>query len=195
MKNKIKYFSNSTELTLSGFFNEHIEETITNLRSILCLKNLTKLYIDSNHIHFEKILYLLHFAPHIEILKIYSIDFFIIDDRSIEESTLFQFVSNTNIVKNLTITQGCTFEQLKLVMKLFSQLQYINTDIYGDNFHSVIDLLLSKKNNKYSHPLFSLCFNTAWQDIFNDLKHLIESNKYFDDYSIMIINKILYLWW
>jgi hypothetical protein len=194
LTNCINYFPNTTALTLLHTFNGNIDQITSILNRIVPLIQLTKLFIDSGAFSCEKIIHLLRFIPNIDTLKIYSINYFATDSALIEKSEAFRLVSHRNLIRNLTVENRCTFEEMKLFVNLCPRLQHINLDIFWKDFESILELLLSKSNNK-TQNLFSLCLEHGTKTIVEKLKTLIESKGWIDQYSIELVRSKLYLWW
>ena len=71
------------------------------------LQNLTKLVRECDSYTFKKLIELLSLTPHINTLKIQSIILNQNDFVAIQTSETFRFVSNVNIIRNLTSKYIC----------------------------------------------------------------------------------------
>jgi hypothetical protein len=180
--------------SLSKTFNVPRYSIATNLNRIISLRQLTQLTIGCHRFPFQQIIELLYFTPNIRTLKLDSILLYGTDSGSIEHSDIFQIVSNTNIVTNLTIDKESSLEKIQLLVALFPRLEYLTINLYKKDLETIARFLLSKFNNNTRH-LFSLCVSTQCGDLMRKLIILIESDKLLDDYAIKLINRKLYLWW
>ncbi|CAF1210567.1 unnamed protein product [Adineta steineri] len=71
----------------------------------------------------------------------------------IAQSEHFQWISNTNIIKNLTIESVETLKELEFIIQLCPRLRYLPIDKVNENFIPILIFLLSKNN----HYLNSFC--------------------------------------
>jgi hypothetical protein len=187
-------FTNATELTLSGKFEVPRDPLVSNLNRIIPLKQLTKLTLECHRLPFEQLIELLHFTPTIHTLNLDSVLLYRMDSVAIQQNNLFQFVSNTNIVTNLTIDKEITLEKIQLLVALFPRLEYLTINLYKETLESIARFLLSKPND-YTRHLSSLCISKQLRVLIQNLRILIESEKLLHDYTLKIINRKLYLWW
>lgn len=116
------------------------------------------------------------------------------DCSSVEKSDLFQLVSSRNVIQTLTIESQCRFEQIKLALHLCPRLQHLNMNIHWRDFRTIFELLFHEKQ-KNSRHLFSICLHDASRQVIDELSDLNQSKRLFDDYSIKLIGRKLYIWW
>jgi hypothetical protein len=188
------HFTNANELTLSETFDVPRDSIVNNLNHIIPLRQLTKLTLACHRLPFKQVIELLHFTPNIHTLKLDSILLYRTDSLSIQKNDLFQIVSNTNTVINLTIEKEVTYEKVQLLVTLFPQLEYLTINLYKKDLESIARFLLSKSNNN-THYLSSLCISKKRPDLIKNLRLLLESEKLLNDYILKSINRKLYLWW
>ncbi|CAF1215159.1 unnamed protein product [Adineta steineri] len=110
IEQSIDKFPNATKLTFCDDFEVPRDFIILDLNHIFPLKKITKLSIDEcHHFSFEKLIKLLQFTSNVHILKLDSI---IILHRSnsnlIQQNSLTQLVSETNIITKITI-KNCIY--------------------------------------------------------------------------------------
>jgi len=194
MEQFVGCFPNATKLTLSKTFNVSRDSIATNLNRIISLRQLTQLTIGCHRFPFQQIIELLHFTPNIRTLKLDSILLYGTDSGSIEHCNIFQIVSNTNIVTNLTIDKESSLEKIQLLVALFPRLEYLTINLYKEDLESIARFLLSKFNDNTRH-LSTLCVSKQRSILIGILKNLLESEDLLDDYTIKLINRKLYLWW
>ena len=96
-----------------------------------------------------------------------------------QQNESFRLVSNTNMIKNVTIHEMCTLEKAKLLVNLCPRLEQLSIGIDRKNFQSVIRILLSKNNNN-AHHLFFLCLGMVPKLCIRQLKRLIKLEKLLD---------------
>jgi len=194
MKQFVDDFPNATELTLSETFDVPRNSISTDLNRIIPLKQLTKLTLECHRFPIVQIIELLHFTPNVHTLKLDSVLFYGTDSVSIQQNDIFQIVSNTNLVTNLTIDKECTLEKIQLLVVLFPRLEYLTINLYKEDLESIARFLLSKFNDNTRH-LSSLCVSKQRRDLMEKLRILLESENLLQDYTLKVINRKLYLWW
>jgi hypothetical protein len=187
----VGYFPNVTELTLLKSFVTLDNSVITSLNCIIPLKQLTQLSLDYHRLAIEEIVELLHVTPNIHTLKL---EFLPIDPINSESNELFQIVSTTNTVRNITIGRESTLENIQLLVTLFPRLEYLTVNLFKENLQSIARFLLSKSNDNTRY-LSLLCISKQRNDMMEELKSLLESENLLDDYTIKVINRKLHLWW
>lgn len=184
------YFPNATELT----FMYGIEKTIDNFNQILPLIQITKLHITCIDFKFDVVIDILKFIPNICTLTVDSVLFLKTECTTIENNEIFQLVSNTNVIQNFTIRNGCRFEQIKFFLKLFPRLQHINMNISWEEFKLFFNLSVLKISTNHN-CLHSICFENYPHNILEDMMSLIEPKDFIDKYSKKLIDNKCYLWW
>jgi len=182
------------ELTFEDSFSTNHTSVAIILNRIIPLKQLTKLVIKCHYFSFKKLIELLYFTPNIRVLVFESMPFYKNDFMSIEQSEKFRLVSNTNNIIDVTFTDKCTLEKLKLILALCPRLQYLTINTLVRDLESITRFLLDKTNQNTRH-LFSLCFSQAYNNWFEKLEALIKSETLLNDYILKLIDSKLYLWW
>jgi hypothetical protein len=189
------YFPNVIQLKLSSV-NLRQDALFVTLSHILPLQQLTGLLIDDPNFDFEKIVELLRCLPNLYTLILQRISSDGKDIVLIQQSEVYQLISNKNSIKSLIINFKCGFEETKLLVNLCSQLQRLTIDISSNNIESTLRFLLSKGNN--TCHLSSLCLKNVSENEIKTLKTLIESERLLDNYLVKVIETIpteVYLWW
>lgn len=160
------------------------------------MKQLTKLVIKCPHFSFQKLIKILCYTPNIHTLELKSIACYKRrnDYTSLQQSEYFQFVSNTNMIQNVTCDTPCHLEQIKLLVMLCSRLNSITINRRSSKVESIIRFLLDTTNANTQH-LHLLCFSSAWSNWHDRLNQLIESETLLSDYKIQEVGCDLYLWW
>jgi hypothetical protein len=166
----------------------------TILSRIIPLKQLTKLVIECHHFSFIKMIDLLSFTPNIHTLIFESMPFYRNDYISIEQSETFRFVSNTNMITDVTFKERCSLEKLRLLLALCPRLQYLTIQTFMKDLGPMTRFLLERTNQNTRH-LFSLCFLRAYNNWYEKLRTLINSETLLDDYMLKLLGAKLYLWW
>jgi hypothetical protein len=187
-------FPKATELTLYETFHVPRDSLVTSLSCIIPLRQLTKLVLDCHRFRFMQIIELLYCTPSVRTLKLDSILLYGMDCISFEQNEIFQKVSNTNIITNLTIDKKSTLDKIQLLTALFPQLVCLTINLRTDALVSIARFLLSKPNNNTRH-LSSLCVSKHRTDLKEKLRVVIDSENLLHDYIIKVTNKKLYLWW
>ncbi|CAF1506325.1 unnamed protein product [Rotaria sordida] len=193
--NSVNYFPNVTQLTIEHYFKTSSDNSISKiLNRLIPLKQLTKLIIKSYDFPFIVIVKLLHFTPKLTTLKF---DSFVLDEMNMklfEQSKLFEYVSNTNTIKNLEIRNDCLFKQIQLIVNLLPKLEYFKSGMNRKEIGNIIRFLITKPNNKIQN-LFFICISETPKICLREINLLIKLENLLNDYFIKYINRDLYLWW
>lgn len=187
-------FPNATKLTLSETFDVPRDSLVTHLSRIIPLEQLTHLILNCHRFHFEQIIEFLHSTPNIRTLLLDSVLLYGTNSISFEQDDIFQIVSNTNVITNLTIDKECTLDKIQLIVTLFPRLEYLTINLHKEDLESITRFLLSKFNDNTRH-LSSLCISKQRKVLIEQMKILLESEKLLDDYILKLTNRKLYLWW
>ncbi|CAF1415821.1 unnamed protein product [Adineta steineri] len=193
-KELISYFPNVTQLTLSETFHLPRNFISDNFHKIIPLKQLTKLNLHCLRFSFERIIDLLSLTSNVQILEFDSLLFNRKTSLSIEQSEMFQFVSKTNRIKQLTIKKEISFDKIKLCVHLFSRLESLTINLYEKDLKSIVRFILLESNKHIRH-LSSLYILKQEKRFLEKVKKLIDSEELLRDYQIKLINKKVYLWW
>jgi hypothetical protein len=194
--NCTNYFPNATEIIFERRFSINRTSIITNLNRILSLKQLTKLVIKCPHFSVQKLIKILCNTSNIHTLELKSMACYKkrSDYASIQQSEDFQFVSNTNTIRNVTCDAACNLEQIRLLVALCPRLNSLTMNRRTSNLESVVRFLLDRTNENTRH-LYLLCFSRVWNNWCDKLDQLIKSETLLNDYSLKQIDWNLYLWW
>ncbi|CAF4003842.1 unnamed protein product [Rotaria sp. Silwood1] len=190
----LNYFPNVTQITIKHYPRTPNGSIITSLDNMIRLKQLKKLTIQCHDFPFEELVKLLSFTLNLNTLKLKLLSMNEIDLKLIQQTENFQYVSKMNQIKHLDLFQLCEFNQIELIISLFSQLEYFKTGINYKEIRQIKRYLLSKINNKTEH-LFFLCVSGVPKICLKELNALIKSENLLNDYCIRFINRDLYLWW
>ncbi|CAF3838607.1 unnamed protein product [Rotaria sp. Silwood1] len=185
------YFSNADELTISD--DEYIpcDSITTILNRIVLLEKLQKIIINCKHFSFDTVVKILCSTPNCSKLILHSLLLNEIDGVSLKDNSLFQVISNKNKMKDLTVKSMCTFEEVKLFVKLCPRVQHLSIKVSQDDFISTIKCLLSKHNNDI-RDLLTLRIQTTGNIWFARILMLFK--------SLRLSSKIMgdhdyFLWW
>lgn len=137
---------------------------------------------------------MLYFISNLHTLKYDFISFNESNAKLIQKSDIFQYVSNTNKLKNLDLGDNCILEEIEMFVNLFPQLEYLKTGIIKREIKQIIRYLLSKNNQQTRHLSF-LCILEMPKIWLRKLNMLIKLENLLDSYFIKFINRDLYLWW
>ncbi|CAF1244249.1 unnamed protein product [Rotaria sp. Silwood1] len=193
--NCVNYFSNATELTIQYRPQICDDALVTNVDRIIPLEQLTKLVLHVRNFSFDEFIKLLCLTPNLHTLKFFVLSLDKTSSKLIQKSRTFQYVSKANKITNLELLNWCTtLEEIKLIFKLFLQIEYLKISIDKKEIEQIIRFLFSKPNNKIYH-LFSICISRLPKRCLKELKTLIESENLLDDYFIKFAHHDLYLWW
>ncbi|CAF1353483.1 unnamed protein product [Rotaria sordida] len=189
-------FSNVNQLTIH-YYAETLDEDsfITNLKSMIPLKQLTKLVIKSCPFPLEEFIKLLCLTPNLYTLQFNTYSLQEIDSNFTKYNTLLQDILKKNKIENLVLTGNCSLNQIRFIIYVFSKLKYLN--IQRDSIteiSSIIQYLLSKTHNQAQH-LFYLCISYFPEVCLKETKDLIKLDNLLDNYSIEYISQRLHLWW
>ncbi|CAF0851843.1 unnamed protein product [Adineta steineri] len=186
-------FSNATELTLENVSSKRSQILLTTLKQMISLQNLTQLKITSHEYSFEKLIELLLLTPNIITLNIYRILLDEIEFIDIQNTENFQLVSNTNIIKNLTIIDIKEVKEVKLLFILCPRLQHFA--IHRQQRHAAaIVRFLSSRFNDIAQYLVSLSFSINNTRCVETLNELIQTKQCLHDYFMKVENRHVYLW-
>lgn len=149
------YFPNANELTISGDTYMPRESVATDLSRTVPLENLNKINITCEQFSFNTIMKLLCFTPNCSKL---ILDFIPLDTALLQGAETFQLASNINKITVLTVTWICSFEKVKLLVKLCPQLQHLTISV-AEEFISIVQFLIPQVDNDSRH-LLSLSIHT-----------------------------------
>ncbi|CAF4429501.1 unnamed protein product, partial [Adineta steineri] len=117
-----------------------------------------------------------------------------INPVTIQQNEIFQLVSKTNVVKNLTLKYQHSVEKVDLLFALCPRLQYLALhDDCAPFLIPLIKLILPKTNNNNRH-LSSLCISKETDGTEETLKMVIKNDKLIDDYMVECIDNKVYVW-
>lgn len=188
------YFPNATQLTLLNGFSTKRSSVVTILDRIIPLKQLTKLSIECHHFSFDKMIDLLYSTPNLHSLTFVSMPFYKCDSTSIEKSEIFRLVSSTNHIRDMTFTEKCTLEKLKVLLMLCRRIQNLTISTLLNDFEVITRYLLDGSNPNTRH-LSLLCFSRSSIGCFEKIDALIKSERLLEDYTLKSVGSKLYLWW
>ncbi|CAF0758389.1 unnamed protein product [Adineta steineri] len=195
IKQSINKFPNATELTFCEDFDVPRDFIIVGLDHVFPLKKITKLSIECHHFSFEQLIKLLQFTSNVHILKLDSIVILHRNNANlIQQNSLTQLVSETNIITKITISKEITLEKIQLLTIVFRRMEKLTINLFKQDLKRIAHFLLSKPNDNTRY-LSSLCISKQINDLMIILKNLIKSKKLFRDYILKVINRKLYLWW
>ncbi|CAF4536731.1 unnamed protein product [Rotaria socialis] len=193
-KSCVNYFPNATQLSIKRYFETLDDSISTSLSRIVPLQQLTKLVIECYNFPWEEIVKLLCFTPNLDALKLDFIKFNENNINLMTKSKTYQYVSNTNKIKNLDVRHACSYERMRLIINLFPKLEYLKTGVNRKEIVQIVRFLLSKSNNE-TQNLFFLCISEIPKICLKELNFLIKLENLLGDYFITFINRDLYLWW
>ncbi|CAF1320859.1 unnamed protein product [Adineta steineri] len=191
------YFPNTTKLSFTHYSAPTGNFIDNSLPYIISLKQLTEIVVEDVPISFMELVKLLSVAVNLHRLEFDSISNNELNPVAIQQNVIFQLVSKTNVVKDLTlVNDDCSLEKAELLFALCPRLQHF--ELY-DNctpfIISLMKLILSKTNNNNRH-LSSLCFFIKKTDETEEnLKMAIKHDELLDDYMVGCVDKKLYIWW
>ncbi len=188
------YFQNATKLTLSDSFRESRVWLGVILKRIIPVKQLTTLIIDDDNFCFEQLIRLLNSTSNIHTLTVNCQSVTETNSISIQQSEMFRLVSNTNTIRNVTIREKYSSENIKLFVALCPQMEHLTIDIYIHDLESSVKFILSKSKTNIQH-LCLLCTKNTTKSMVGTLKTLIESEELLDNYLVKLIGSELYFWW
>ncbi|CAF4682709.1 unnamed protein product [Rotaria sp. Silwood2] len=191
--NRENYFPNVTQLTIKCYIKTFDESFKMTLNHMIPLTQLTTLVIEL-YSSFEDIVKLLSFTPYLYTLKLRSLSLNEINLNLITQSEIFQYVSNTNKIKNLDVDDCHSLDNVQLIVNLLPQLEYLKTRVNRKEIKELIRFLLSKSNMKTRH-LFLLCISDVPMSYPKELKTLIKLENLLHDYCMKYLNRDLYIWW
>ncbi|CAF4371228.1 unnamed protein product, partial [Adineta steineri] len=156
---------------------------------------LTEIVVEASPIYFMQFVKLLSVAVNLHTLKFDYVSIDEMNPRTIQEDAIFQLVSKTNVVRNLTLTYDGSLEIVELFFALCPRLQHLEVHYhFTDILRSLMGLILSKTNNN-NHHLSSLCFMDETDETEENMKMVIKNDKLLDDYIVECIDKKVYIWW
>ncbi|CAF4045351.1 unnamed protein product [Adineta steineri] len=191
------YFPNTTKLSFTHYSAPTGNFIDNSLPYIISLEQLTEIVVEDVSISFMELVKLLSVAVNLHRLEFDSISNNELNPVAIQQNVIFQLVSKTNVVKDLTlVNDDCSLEKAELLFALCPRLQHF--ELY-DNctpfIISLMKLILSKTNNNNRH-LSSLCFFIKKTDETEEnLKMAIKHDELLDDYMVGCVDKKLYIWW
>jgi hypothetical protein len=191
MKNCENPFSNVTNLTFDHNFDTPYCSFTTDLSRIIPLVQIKTLVIQCCSIWFTRILEILRLTPHLHTLKYPSMSISDADCISIQQTENFQFISNTNNIKSLSINGQCSLENIKCLVTLCPKMETMKVAMDRKKMQLCLQFLLQK--NKCE--IFSLCISGVPKLCMKEVKKIIKSEKFLNNYLIQYIPRDLYLWY
>ncbi|CAF1390135.1 unnamed protein product [Adineta steineri] len=189
------YFPNTTKLSFTDGWTPKDNFIDSILPRIISLKQLTEIVVEDVPIYFMDLVKLLSVAVNLHTLKFDYISIDEINPVTIQQDVIFQLVSKTNVVKDLTLKCRSSLEIVELLFALCPRLQNLELHYnFTDLLRSLMRLILSKTSNNNRH-LSSLCFIVETNETEENLKMVIKNDKLLDDYMLKCIDKKVYIWW
>lgn len=142
-----------------------------------------------------KLIQLLYHAPHVRTLIFDLLPLYEINDQSIQENEMFQFVSQTNIITDVTFRTLCRLDKLRVLMAFFNRMEHLTISIYAKDLKSIVGYLFNKIKDNPSSQLHALCLNGAYKIWLRRVSTLIHSEQLLKNYVLKMVNHDLYLWW
>lgn len=192
--NSVNYFPNTTELTLTNTYAAFEDSLPQTLNCIVPLKNLTKLIIQCYYFPLEQIINLIRYTSNLHTLKFNLLCAKKIKTKVIQQSPIFQYVSNTNKIKYLDLHDDCPLERIQLIVKLFPKLEYMKIGMKKKETNEIVRFILSN-NTIQTGYLTVLCLSRAPKRCLKEINMLIKLENLVGDYCIKFVNRDLYLWW
>ncbi|CAF4039038.1 unnamed protein product [Adineta steineri] len=154
--NSTNYFPNVTQLTCKENLYEETNYISSNiLNRIFPLEQITELNIYLCDSYFKDLIQLIISLPNIHKLCLCGRKF------QNDFDLLQQVDTFHNKIKDVTISIQCTFENMKLLVNLFPQLQHLTISMLKGCFVEILQYLLSKNNEKTPY------LNSIWLTGFN----------------------------
>ena len=187
------YFANVTQLTIANAPNTLDESFLIPLNRLIPLKQLTHLTIEYNWLAVENIVRLIHSAPNLHTLKM---DSYISEKelQSLEQSTVFQDVLTKNRVRYIYCSDLCLLTEIKVLMKLFPRMEYLDVSISRKEINQIITHLF-RKNFRSLHRLVSLCLTEVPKVCLQEVDQLLKWENLLENYCLKHLNGDLYIWW
>lgn len=194
MKRFHSRFINANELTLTEDFDASHSSILDNFHRIIPLRQLTHLNLQCRHLSFEHLIELLYWTPHIHTLELPFTPMFSKNCTFMQENSLLQLVSDTNVVTSLTIATEITLKELQYLGALFPRLESLTMKFHQGILEPIMSFLLSKTNKK-THRLSSLCILRPARVLMTTICNRIELERSLQYYSVKQMNQKLYIWW
>ncbi len=188
------YFRNATKLTLSDSFGASRLWLGVILKRIIPLKQLTTLIIDNENFCFEQLINLLSSTSNVHTLTFNCQSIKETNSKLLQQTETFRLLSETNKIRNVTIRERYSIENIKLLVTLCPRMQYLIIDVRLHDPESPVQYILSKSKTNV-RDLCLLCTKHTSKSTIATLKTLIESEELLDNYLMKLINNDLYLWW
>jgi len=140
---------------------------------------------------FTRLIEMLHCTSNLQTLELPLTSVIDTEYASMEKNESYKSLSNINNIKYVCIKDMCDLEQVKIIVNLCPQLEHFTTGIVRKDLEALLRFLLSNNISQ----LFFLCIRTVPKLCIRQVKKLIKSEKFFNDYLIKYSNSNLYLWW
>ncbi|CAF0930697.1 unnamed protein product, partial [Adineta steineri] len=142
------YFPNTTKLSFTHYSAPTGNFIDNSLPYIISLEQLTEIVVEDVPISFMELVKLLSVAVNLHRLEFDSISNNELNPVAIQQNVIFQLVSKTNVVKDLTlVNDNCSLEKAELLFALCPRLQHF--ELYDGCIPFIISLMkliLSKTN-------------------------------------------------
>jgi hypothetical protein len=155
---------------------------------------LTKLTISYELTTFREVIKILLETPNVHTLTVACPQLVGKDLGSLQESEAYRLISKQNKIRNMTFTKDYTLKTIQMLVDLFPQLQHLTLSLSQQSLEGTVRFLLSKYNKTPCH-VSSLCIFGVDRTWIEKVKLVVESKKHDGDYSLKVVNQILYLWW
>ncbi|UJR18856.1 hypothetical protein I4U23_021984 [Adineta vaga] len=170
------------------------ESLLINLSSILSMEQLKTLIIKCNHFPFIYLMKFLSFAFNIQTLIFQTMPLYRDNKTTLENTELFQLVSRTNSVRNLSCRNKCGIDRVELLVMLFPRLQSLEMYLEKTKDMNLILPFLFNDNNQNTQQMILLKFLNGNNHSLRYFQHLINSGMISCKWKQIFINQQFYIW-
>ena len=146
------------------------------------LQQLKKLLVECDSFNIDIFSDMLHAAKYILSFSLARYDVGTLEPPLIHSSDNHYLISNNNEIGQLTISCTCTVEHLKILLKIFPKIKYLQFHISYDDYQSIAAFLLSEYRKTNAH-LFLL-----------SVILIVDGNHLLSDYDICYSKGNIHLW-
>lgn len=188
------YFRNVTKLTVSSALHGSLIYLDISLKRVIQLTKISTLIIDSYNFECEQLILLLQLMPNVHTLTCDCRSISNAQSMEIQNTESFHLLSKSNKIKNLSIEERYSMENIQLFILLCSHVKQLTIETCAQNFDSILRFIFSKNRSNIRH-LSLLCIKSTSKSAAETMKTLIESEALLDNYVFKLIGSKFYLWW
>jgi hypothetical protein len=190
--------SSTIQLNINGnFFINEDELFIENFKPIFSSVYFTRLYINCKIITIRMFIKILHLLPNLDSLKVLSLPE-IESDQMFDNHGQIRFLpSSNNKITKVNFEKMIYIEQVHFLLSVCRCIEYFQMGVPNNMCLAMLTRFILHISNTYYPHFDSLCFSVsiANEDMVDQLRKMIESEKLLSNYNIKCIDNNILLKW